>query len=116
MPKSDVIRLQHMLDAAKKAVQFSQGRQRSDLDDDEMFSLAVVRLIEIVGEAAGKVETTTQERHPGIPWRLITSARHRLIHGYDDVDFDIVWSIITQDLPELIQQLEEAIKDERRAK
>lgn len=116
MPKSDVIRLQHMLDAAQKAVQFSQGRQRSNLDEDDIFALAMVRLIEIVGEAAGKVETATQERYPNIPWRLITSARHRLIHGYDDVDLDIVWSIITKDLPELVQQLEQAISNEKLSK
>ncbi len=112
MPKRDVIRLQHMLDAATKAVQFSADRERADLDRDELFALAIVRLIEIVGEAASKIEPSTQARHSNVPWRLMISARHRLIHGYDDVDLDIVWSIITKDLPELVQQLEQAIKDE----
>ncbi|MBI3244867.1 MAG: hypothetical protein HYZ49_21520 [Chloroflexi bacterium] len=55
MHKSNIIRLQHMLDAAQKAVQFSEGHQRANLDSDDMFSLAVVRLIEVVGEAASKV-------------------------------------------------------------
>ncbi len=114
MPKSDIIRLQHMLDAAQKAVQFSEGRQRADLDSDDMFSLAVVRLIEVVGEAASKIEEETQKRYPDIQWRSIISARNRLIHGYDDVDLDIVWSILTLDLPELVQQIEHAIQSEKK--
>jgi len=103
-----------MLDAAQKAVQFTEGRQRADLDSDDLLSLAVVRLIEVVGEAANKIEPETQGRYPNIPWSSIISARNRLIHGYDDVDLDIVWSIITIDLPGLIRQVEQAIESEKK--
>ena len=113
MSKSDLIRLRHMLDATQKALRFCEGRQRADLDNDEMFSLAIVRLIEVLGEAANKVEPATQEQYPQIPWPLIIGARNRLIHGYDDVDFDIVWQIIMQDLPALSQHLQAAIEAEK---
>lgn len=113
MPKRDLIRLQHMLDATRKALHFCVGKQRADLDTDEMLALALVRLIEVVGEAASKVEPATQARYPSIPWPLIISARNRLIHGYDDVDLDIVWQILTQDLPALAGQLELAIEGDQ---
>jgi uncharacterized protein with HEPN domain len=101
----DLVRIRHMLDAAEKAVEFTQSRQRSDLDKDEKLALAVVRLIEIIGEAARNVTETTRNQFPEIPWRQIAGTRDRLIHGYFDVDLDIVWSIITTDLPPLIEQL-----------
>ena len=112
MPKSDVIRLHHMLDATRKAVEFSKDRQRVDLDTEELLALGLVRLIEVIGEAASKIETDTHDLYPDIPWRSIIGARNRFIHGYDDVDLDIVWSIITNDLPPLAKQLEQAIESE----
>lgn len=74
-----------------------------------MLSLAVVRLLEIVGEAAAHISEPVQTSLPGIPWRQITGARNRLIHGYFDVDLDIVWAILQNDLPPLIAQLEQVL-------
>ena len=99
-------RLKHMRDAAAKAVQFVQGRNRSDLDTDEMLALALVRLLEIVGEAAKGVEESVRQMRPLIPWKQIAGTRDCLIHGYFDVDHDIVWAILTNDLPPLIAELE----------
>ena len=93
--EKDSIRLRHMLDAARKAIEFSQGRSREDLDRDEMYALAVVRLVEVIGEAARAVSSATKESNPGIPWREIVGTRDRLAHGYYDVDQDIVWTIVT---------------------
>jgi len=73
------------------------------------FNLSVVRLLEIVGEAANRVPREERARYSDIPWPEIVSLRHRLIHGYDMVDFDILWQIITKDLPPLINALEKAI-------
>ena len=109
IPRADIVRLRHMLDAAQKARRFIQGRERTDLEMDEMLSLAIVRLLEIVGEAAAHVSEPVQARLPGIPWRQITGARNRLIHGYFDVDLDIVWAILQDDLPPLIVQLEQML-------
>lgn len=113
MPKSDVVRLQHMLDAAQKTIEFCEGHTREDLDKEDLLSLAIQRLIEMVGEAASQVTPEFQERHNEIPWSNIIGARHRLIHGYDEVDMDIVWSIVKDDLPKLTEQLKEIIEKEK---
>ena len=100
------VRLRHMLDHGREAVVMAQGRSRSDLDADRQFNLALVRLLEIVGEAASRMTPEDCALYPDIPWPHIVGLRNRLIHGYDDVDLDILWQIITQDLPPLIATLE----------
>ncbi len=100
-----------MLDAAHKAVTFTQGRVRADLDDDELLALALVRLLEIVGEASKSVSQSARKKCPEIPWKQIAGTRNRLIHGYHDVDLDIIWQIVTDDLPPLIEALESALGD-----
>ena len=111
MSNEDVVRLRHMLDAAKRAIEFMQGRAKSDLESDEQLSLAVVRLLEILGEAAKNVSEDLRKDYPDIPWRQIAGTRDRLIHGYFDVDLDIVWQIISTDLPVLVAQLEKALSE-----
>ena len=102
----DDLRLRHMLEAAQKAVSFAEQRTRADLDTDDQFALALTRLLEIVGEAAGSVSDAVREANPAIPWRSIISTRNRLIHGYFDVDLDVLWNIVTHDLPLLIRELQ----------
>lgn len=103
--QKDDIRIKHMLDAAKKAVQFVEGKERSDLDSDEMLFLAEVRLIEIIGEAAARVTDETQAKFPKVPWKQVVATRNRLIHGYFNIDQDVIWSILRNDLPRLIEEL-----------
>lgn len=105
----DSVCLKHMLDAAQKALKFSQNKNRYDLDEDETLVLALTRLLEIIGEAASGVSSSLRESHPHIAWKEIIGARHHLIHGYFDVDYDIVWQILTSDLPPLIAELEKII-------
>jgi uncharacterized protein with HEPN domain len=105
----DRVRVQHMLDATRKALEFTRGRTRADLDEDEMFALAVVRLPEIIGEAAKHVSEPTRSLSRSIPWRQIAGTRDRLTHGYFDVDPDIVRSILADDLPLLGTELERLI-------
>jgi uncharacterized protein with HEPN domain len=107
--ESDV-RLRHMLDHAKEALAMVQDRSRADLDTDRQLNLSLVRLLEIVGEAAGRVPGEERELNPAIPWPEIVGLRNRLIHGYDSVDFDILWQILNDDLPPLIAALEKALK------
>ena len=112
MPQTeDRIRLQHMLDAAQKAVEFTESCNRIDLDNDEMLTLSIVRLLEILGEAAKNVSEQCRKQHPSIQWRQIAGTRDRLIHGYFDVDLNIVWKIVSDDLPVLITELERALSD-----
>lgn len=105
MLTEDQIRVQHMIDAAESAAQFLDGRQRCDLDSDRMLLFAVVRSIEIIGEAAGRVSMETRETSLEIPWNAIISMRNRLIHGYFDIDTEVVWKTVTEELPTLLRQL-----------
>ena len=104
-PLRDADRLRHMLEAARKAVAFARGHGRADLDADEQLTLSLVHLLEIIGEAAGKVSPDFRQQHPEIPWTRVSGIRNRLIHGYFDIDLDIVWETTTTRLPELIAQL-----------
>lgn len=107
-----VLRVIHMRDHAREAIEMASGRSRNDLDKDRMLNLALVRLVEVIGEAAAKVPDAFRERYPDVPWQQIVGMRNRLIHGYDAVDFDILWTIIQDDLPSLIDQLEEVLSHE----
>jgi len=106
----DRARLAHMMDHAREAVEMARGHVRQDLDQNRQLNLALVRLLEIIGEAAGRVSPQTRKRYPSIPWSAISSMRNRLIHGYDSVDFDILWDVIENDLPDLIPKLREIIQ------
>ena len=99
-----------MLAAAKGAVRAAAGRSTTELDLSNDFTLALVKRVEIVGEAAGRVKIETQVQFPEIPWQKITSTRHRLVHAYDAIDLEILWSIVTRDLPPLIQELERVLR------
>ncbi len=101
-----------MLDFSRQAVDFTGKRRRSDMDTDAMLALAITRLIELIGEAARKVSPALRERYPSIPWPLIIGTRDRLAHGYIDIDCDIIWRIVKNDLPPLIKQLETLLADE----
>jgi len=113
MPRhDDTVALRHMLEYAQMARRLAAARARPDLDTDEMLRLALTRAVEVVGEAAGRVSKTGRKAHPNIPWSQITAARNRLIHGYDTVDLDILWDIVTPDLPPLIEQLRAIVPDD----
>lgn len=87
----------------------ARGRTRAELDIDRQLNLSLVRLLEVIGEAASRVERDQQKRYPEIPWPEVITLRNRLIHGYDRVDFDILWEIVTHDLPVLAASLEKIL-------
>lgn len=108
----DVSRLRHIIEAGRKAVEFTKCRKRPDLDTDAMLSLALVRLLEIIGEADWGVSEGLRSKYPGIAWRQMTAMRNRLIHGYFEVNQDIVWETVTRELPPLISQLQKMLDNE----
>ncbi len=111
--RSDVsVRLRHMRDASREAVGFAKGKHRADLDDDRMLAFALVKAIEIVGEAANQVSDVTRTHLPDIPWVDIVGMRHRLIHAYYDINLDILWQTVQRDLPPLITAQDDALADE----
>jgi uncharacterized protein with HEPN domain len=105
MQPEDRVRLLHMIEAAETALEFVSGRQREDLDTDRMLLFALVRAIEVIGEAAGQLTGPARSAAPDIPWPLIISMRNRLIHAYFDINHDILWKTVTQELPELLPRL-----------
>jgi len=109
MRREDEIRLRHMLEAAQEACRFALGASRPELDSNRLVTFAVVRALEIIGEAARKVSENARNSYPDLPWDSMVGMRHRLIHAYFDVDVDRVWDTITQDLPPLIARLQEIL-------
>jgi len=98
--------------AVRDAISFATGRQRDALDTDRMLALSLVKCIEIIGEAAGRISEEVRSRHSQIPWRDIVGMRHRLIHAYYDVNLDILWKTIVEDLPPLVTSLDGILSSE----
>jgi uncharacterized protein with HEPN domain len=105
MNPHDRVRLRHIADALNAAMRFVEGRSRGDLDTDEMLLFALVRAIEIVGEAASKVSAETRAEMPDLPWASIVGMRHRLVHAYFDINRDILWTTVTEAVPLLAERL-----------
>jgi uncharacterized protein with HEPN domain len=102
----DETRLRDMLDTAHKARAFIAGKNRDDLErDNGLIGFAVVRALEIIGEAASKISMETRAAIPALPWKNIIGMRNRVIHDYNRVDYDLVWDVVTLQLSELIAVL-----------
>lgn len=101
--------LRDMLDHAEEILAYAKGKTRFDIENDRLLGLAVTRLFEVIGEAANRIPKDERLAYPGIPWNEIINLRNRLIHGYDSVDFDIMWEIIQSDLPVLASGLKEIL-------
>ena len=106
MKKDDLVYVGHMLDTAREAVAKVHGIDKSYFGGDNNLQLALSYLIQIIGEAARRVSAEFRQSHPKIPWAKIVGMRHRIVHDYIHVDFELVWEVTTADLPTLIKQLE----------
>jgi uncharacterized protein with HEPN domain len=102
MQPEDEVRIRHLIDAASTAAQFVEGRERGDLDTDEMLRLALTKLVEIVGEAAKQVTPSGRAELPDVPWSAAARTRDRLVHHYFDINLDVLWQTATEDLPALL--------------
>jgi uncharacterized protein with HEPN domain len=112
MRKDDLTRLRHMMEFAQSALRFAEHRSREDLAHDQMLTLALMKAIETVGEAASKLSPEFRDGHPELPWPSIMGMRHKLVHAYFEVDPDIVWHTTVNELLPLIQTLERIIASE----
>ena len=104
----DKIRLHHILDAIKNIENFSATKIKEDLYNDLMYRFSVERQLEIIGEAANNLEPSLYDQHPEIPWEKIISFRNLLAHEYFGLDLELIWGIITTNIPDLkkgIQQI-----------
>jgi len=111
LPEKDRVRILDMLDHAGEVLGFAEGKSRSDLDELRWLNLSLVRLLEIIGEAASRVSDRTRDAYPAVQWRQIIALRNRLIHGYNQVDLDILWDIVSEDIPRLASDLESIVRN-----
>ena len=106
MQREEAAYLLDMFVSAREAVAFAAGLSFAEFAQDRRSQLAILKSVEIVGEAASRVSVETREAHPQVPWREIVGMRHRLVHAYFDIDLRLVWDTVAGDLPALIAQLE----------
>ena len=108
----DRLPMHQMLEHAREAVEMIRGRHRAQLESNRMLQLALVHLVQVVGEAAARVSREGQARHPDVPWRQAIGTWNRRVHGYDRIDYDVVWDTIAEDFPGLVAALEQALSGE----
>lgn len=94
-----------ILDAARLAIEYASRASKADFLQDTQLQDSIIRRIEIMGEAAKRVSLSTRESYPEIPWAEMAGMRNLMIHDYDDVDLDIVWDTVQNDLPQLIDRI-----------
>jgi uncharacterized protein with HEPN domain len=112
MPKDEIVYVGHMLDKAHEALSLARGKTRQNYDSDLALRLALTHLIQVIGEAARRVSVQFRERHPQIPWEAIVGMRSKIVHDYMNVDEDIVWDSVAQELQPLIEELKKIVPPE----
>ncbi len=112
MRKDDTVYFGHMLDMARKVLVRVSGRSKAEYDADEDLRFVTAHLIQTIGEAAARVSTPTQNAHPEIVWKNIVGIRHRIVHDYMGVDYDILWEVAVRHIPLLISALEAIVPPE----
>jgi uncharacterized protein with HEPN domain len=103
--------VEDILDAMDKAEVLIEGFTYREFEADFRTNFAVVRALEIIGEAAKRLPMSVREQYPEIPWRGMAGMRDRIIHGYDTVELQIVWDVVKQDIPEIKPQIQQILAD-----
>lgn len=98
-----------MIDATEEVLSFIYRKTEIEFRKDRKLILSSIKEIEIIGEAASKISPDFKKQHPEIPWDEIIRTRNRLIHGYFDINLNIVWKTVARDLPDLAKKLKELI-------
>jgi uncharacterized protein with HEPN domain len=106
--------LRQMQDAARRLQMLCEGRTLSGLIADWQATAALERFIEIVGEGVKRLPTELRARYPAVPWKEIAGTRDHLSHGYDDVDYQVLWDAVQNDVPVLLTTVEQMLKDLKR--
>jgi uncharacterized protein with HEPN domain len=103
--------LRQIQDAARHAQTICADKALEGLLNDWQASAALERFIEIIGEAVKRLPKELRDRYPGVPWKEITGTRDHLSHGYDDVDYQVLWDAVQKDIPVLLATVEQMLKD-----
>ena len=104
-PLRDKERLEHMLAAAERVIRYTSGKSFENLKADDMMYYAVVKNIEIIGEAANLLSSEFVDSHPATPWKQVRGMRNYIVHEYFQIDDVVVWGVVTEDIPVLRQQI-----------
>ena len=107
----DRSRLEHMIQAMERIRRYTKGKTFDEFIADDMMYYAVVKNIEILGEAANMLTEEFRNKHPMTPWKLVSGMRNYIVHEYFQVDKNVVWDVITHDLPTLEQQISMYLKE-----
>ena len=111
MQSKDRIRVRHILDEANEACKYVEGISFDEFVEDGKTVRAVIRSIEVIGEAASKISIEFRKEHPDVPWQKIIGMRNRLIHVYFDIDYNIIWQTVKENLPPLIKKLQSILNN-----
>ena len=111
MRPDDTSRLIDIVLAAREAIELAEGATQDVLMETRTLQLSLVKLIEVIGEAASRLTGETKSAIADVPWIDIIGMRHRLVHDYMSIDYDVVWEVVQLDLPALIQSIEAAFPD-----
>jgi uncharacterized protein with HEPN domain len=109
MPRDDRSTLEQMLDTAARLRALARARTRASLESDQVSQLALLHLIQRLGEGASRLSADFRAEHPEFPWAEMIGMRNRIVHGYDDLDPDIVWRVSSEDIEPVIAALERAL-------
>ena len=107
MVKDDLAYVEHILDCIRKIKEFSEGLSFKEFSGNELVQDAIIRNIEIIGEASKKISSDTKQIYFEISWKEIAGMRDKLIHDYLGVDVEVVWRTIKEDIPILERQIKE---------
>ena len=113
MVEDNPTRIKHIYDACKEIIQFTNNTSKTQFEDNRILAYASVHLIEIIGEAASLVTSELKQKYSTIPWKHLIGMRNRLIHGYFDIDLNIVWQTIKDDIPNLLVEIKNIINQEK---
>ena len=103
--------VEDILDAMDKAEILLEGVTYEQFESDFRINFAVVRALEIIGEATKRLPMDLREQYPDIPWKGMAGMRDRIIHGYDNVDYQIVWDVVKDDIPRIRPQLQQILSE-----
>ena len=112
MKKKDIVYIKHIRDAIELIIDYTKELGKLDFNSKIITQDAVIRRIQVIGEAVKNVSMGFKEKYASIPWKKIAGMRDKITHGYFNVDIDIVWKVIVKDIPTLKQNIEDIIKKE----
>ena len=108
----DRLPMHQMLEHAREAMEIVRDRSRTELESNRVLQLALAHLLLVVGEAATRVSPAGRARYPEVPWSKAIGTRNFIAHGYDRIDYDVVWDTIAEDFPPLVTALERVLSRE----